>query len=183
MLSFKDFLEERVLSIGLNPKHEVHREVHRQEMHDMLRKAYSRPDIGGYGGYESGSKKESEAIHDDISHSVIKAVKRDGKLSAINLYKKKHGLKSIAVATDGTDRGKSDWKETKIEDNERKRAWGEVSGATEHIQTKIGTPKIPSSRAKELLDKDVKPVPGDDYRYVRKIGDQEHEKIIMGHPK
>lgn len=183
MLTFSAFLQERVLSIGLNPKHEQHREKYRQQMHDMIQKAYSHPDIGGYGGHKSGSKEESDAIHDDITHSVIKAVRRDGKLSAVNLYKKKHGLKSIASATDETKQGKADWKKTKLEDHEKKRAWGETSGSVEHLQTKMGVPKIPSSRAKELLGKDVKPVEGDPHKYVRKIGSHDHEKVMMGHPK
>ena len=74
MLTFSAFLQERVLSIGLNPKHEQHREKYRQQMHDMIQKAYSHPDIGGYGGHKSGSKEESDAIHDDITHSVINTV-------------------------------------------------------------------------------------------------------------
>ena len=91
MLSFKEYLEEeyleeRVLSIGINKDHEHHREKHRGEMHDMLHKAYK--PLGGYSGKKSGSKQESEAIHHDISHSAIKAVKRGGKLSAVALYKK-----------------------------------------------------------------------------------------------
>ena len=148
MLSFKNFLLERVLSIGLNPDHERFRDQHRNEIHDMIRKSYS--PIGGYAGFSSGSEEESKAIHSDISNSVIKAVKRDGKITALNLYKKQHGRKSIASATDGSDQGKKDYLKTKLEDHEQKRAWGEVSGAVEHISKKLGVPGIPSSRAQEL---------------------------------
>ena len=50
MLAFTQFvLTEKVLSIGLNPNHEKYREHHRGEMHDMIRKSYSK--IGGYGGH------------------------------------------------------------------------------------------------------------------------------------
>jgi hypothetical protein len=166
----------------LNDKHEGEREKHRDEIHHMLQKAYSHPDIGGYGGHESGSKKESEAIHHDISHSVIKATKRDGKITAVNLYKKKHGRKSIASATDNSEQGKKDWKKTKLEDHEQKRAWGEVSGKAEHLQKKMGIPVIPANKVGILLGKDIK-IHDDGEHYSRDIGGKEHTKVVMGHPK
>ncbi|MHB8124002.1 MAG: hypothetical protein ACYDG4_18100 [Desulfuromonadaceae bacterium] len=180
MLSFAEYLNERVLSIGLKADHEQHREKHRAEIHDMLRAAYE--PIGGYGGNESGSKAESDAIHHDISNSIIKATKRDGKISSVNLYKDQHGRKSIASATDGSAQGKKDFMSTKGEDHTQKRAWGEVSGKVSHLHSKIGTPDIPASRAKELLGKDVKPH-ADGVHYDRKIGDHEHTKKMVGHPK
>jgi len=177
----EDLLSERILSIGLNNKHDSDREKHRQEIHDILHKSYSHPDIGGYGGAKSGSKEESDAIHHDITHSVIKATKRDGKITAVNLYRKQHGRKSIASGTNGTDQGKKDWAKTKIEDHEQKRAWGEVSGKAEHHQRKIGVPVIPSNKVGALLGKDIKI--HDDEHYSRKIGGQDHTKVAMGHPK
>jgi hypothetical protein len=47
----------------------------------------------------------------------------------------------------------------------------------------MGVPKIPSSRAKELLGKDVTPTPGDEHEYSRKIGKEVYQKTMMGHPK
>lgn len=181
MLTFNQFIIERVLSIGLNPEHEKYREHHRQEMHDMIRKAYSQPELGGYGGLKSGSPEESKAINDDISNSVIKATRRDGKITAVNLYKKQHGRKSIAAATNGTEQGKKDLIKTKLEDTEQQRAWGEVSGKVAHIHKKIGTPDIPASRAKELLGKDV--TPQGEYEYTRNIGGTPHTKKMVGFPK
>lgn len=181
MLTFNDFLTERFISIGFNPSHANKREQHRQEIHDMIQKSYVK--AKGYSGYPSGSDEESKAIHDDITNSNIKAIKRDGKITAVNLYKDKHGRKSIASATNGTPQGKADWEKIKSDDNTQKRAWGEVSGAAMHMQAKLGTPKIPSSRANELLGKKVTPTPGDEYEYSRKIGNEVHKKIMMGHPK
>lgn len=180
MQSFKEFIIEKVLSIGINPKHEHFREIHRKEIHDMIHKSYK--DIGGYSGHESGSKEESDAIHHDINHSLIKATKRNGKISSVNLYKKQHGRKSIASATDGSEQGKKDFKKNKLEDHEQKRAWGEVSGAPEHIQKKMGAPVIPVEKMKKLTGKELEPV-GDTGHYKRKIGGHEHIKIGMGHPK
>jgi hypothetical protein len=184
MLDFRSFvqLDERVLSPGLNPKHEKFRELHRSEIHDMIQKAYSHPSIGGYGGLKSGSEEESKAIHADISSSLIKMTKRDGKISSVNLYKKQFGRKSIASATDGTDQGKSDLKKNKLEDHEMKRAWGEVSGAPEAIQKKMGVPVIPIEKMRKLTGKTLTPV-GDSGHYERTIGGQPHVKLGMGHPK
>jgi hypothetical protein len=180
MQTFNSFLNEHVLSIGLNDKHEKHREAHRKEFHDMIHHAYK--DIGGYAGHKSGSDEESHAIHHDITHSVIKATKRDGKITAVNLYKRQHGRKSIAAATDGTPQGKKDFVKTKIEDHEHKRSWAEVSGKVEHISKKIGVPVIPAKKAGKLIGKEIKHHP-DGEHYTRKIGGHEHTKVAMGHPE
>ena len=179
MLSFSQFMTEHVLSIGLNPKHEKYREQYRNDIHDILRNSYS--GIGGYSGISSGSEDESKSIHNDISNSAMKVVVRKGKVSAVTLYKKQLGRKSIAVGTDGTKRGKLDFMKTAAEDNKMKRSWAEVSGAPEAIMRKIGTPVVPSSEAEKLLGKKVRIV--DKERYRRKIGSHSHEKVIMGHPQ
>ena len=180
MKTYKEFLEEKVLSIGLNDDHEKYREKHRAEIHQMLHHSYK--EIGGYGGSKSGSKEESDKIHDDISHSIIKATKRKGKISSVALYAKKHGRKAIGAATDGSNQGKMDYKKNKLEDHEQKRAWGEVSGAPEHIARKLGVPVVPNHRAEKLTGKKVTP-DSDGEHYTRKIGDHEHRKVIVGHPK
>lgn len=181
MLAFTQFvLTEKVLSIGLNPNHEKYREHHRGEMHDMIRKSYSK--IGGYGGHASGSDEESKTIHDDITNSHIKAIRRNGKISAVSLYKPKFGRKKITAATDGSDQGKQDYIKTTQDDNKMKRAWGEVSGAPEHISRKHGIPVVPNKHAAHLTGKQVELDP-DGEHYVRKIGGHAHKKVIMGHPK
>lgn len=182
MHSFKSFIAEHILSIGINDKDEPKREKHRQEIHDMIQKSYSHPDVGGYGGHTSGSKEESHAIHHDITHSLIKATTRNGKVTAVNLYKKQHGRKSIASGHDGSDQGKKDYMKTKLSDHEHKRAWGEVSGGVEHVAKKMGVPVIPTNKAGKLIGKEITPV-GDTGHYKRKIGGHEHTKIAMGHPK
>ena len=106
MLTFKQYCNEAYISIGLNSDHERYREMFRDQMHNMLRLSYVK--INGYGGLGSGSKAESDAIHNDISNSIIKAVRRGSELTAIILYKQKYGRKSIAVATNGTPKGKQD---------------------------------------------------------------------------
>lgn len=183
MFSFKGYLVERFLSIGYNKDHEVHREKHREEIHKILHKSYSHPDIGGYGGIKSGSKEESDAIHHDITHSNIKAVKRNGKITAVNLYKDKHGRKLIAAGTDGSDQGKHDWRKVVHDDHHQKRAWAEVSGSVEKAFHKTGMPKVSNERASHLTGKSDVRKHADGHTYTRKIGDGDHDKVIMGHPK
>lgn len=181
MESFKHFITEKVLSIGINPEHEDFREKHRQEIHDMLHNSYST--IGGYAGLESGSKEESEAIHHDITNGLIKATKRNGKLTAVSIYKKSHGRKLIAAGSDGTKQGSADFKKTNLEDNTQKRAWAEVSGAVEKISRNQGHPEVSSDRAEKLLPgKKVTKEKGTNY-YTRDIGGKPHRKIMLGHPK
>jgi hypothetical protein len=188
MKTFKSFIlenqliTEKIISIGLHPSQESQREKHRQEIHDILHRSYAHPSIGGYSGHSSGSKEESDAIHKDISNSVIKATKRNGKITSVNLYKKQYGRKSIASGTDGSPQGKKDWSKTKIEDHEQKRAWSEVSGAAEHYQRKIGVPVIPSNKAGKLLNKEIHPHE-DGEHYGREIGGSMHTKVMMGYTK
>lgn len=179
MLSFLEFMTEHVLSIGINPKHEPYREALRPEIHDILRKSYET--IGGYSGLPSGSEDESKSIHSDISHSMMKVVTRDGKVSSVVLYKPQHGRKAIAVGTASSKRAKMDYKKTAEDDIKQKRSWAEVSGAPEAIQRKLGAPTVPSSEAEGLLGKKVRLINRE--RYARMIGGSEKEKVIMGHPK
>lgn len=173
-------LTEKVLSIGLNPAHEIFRTQHRDEMHDMLRNSYIR--VGGYGKLGSGTEEESKAIYADIDSSIIKAIKRNGKISAINLYKQKFGRKSIATANDGSMQAKQDAKKIKIEDRDLQRAWGEVSDVPEIMAKNMKIPVVPASRASELLNKQVELDP-DNEHYYREIGGKKTRKIIVGYPK
>lgn len=151
MKSYKQFITERVLSVGLNPKHANVLEPHRQEIHDILRTAYH--PIGGYAGITSGSKEESDRIHYDLSKHIVKATRRNGKITSVNIYRDLHGRKSIASASDGTTQGKEDWIKNKEEDIKHQRAWGEVSGKVQHIMAKLGAPKISSKDAERLTGK------------------------------
>ena len=183
MKKLKDFLNETFLSIGLNPKHEVHRHHHADEIFNLMRKSYANVE-GGYGGKGTGTEAEEADIRADIHNPnhIIKAVRRNGKISAVTIYKKHHGRKSIAIGTDGTTQGKLDVKKVMMDDKKMERSWAEVSGAPEAIKRKIGFPVVPAHRAKELTGKpDIRIK--DHERYVRKIGTSDHEKVIMGYPK
>lgn len=184
MKAFEEYIEERVLSIGLNPKHEKFRTSHEREIHDAIQKSYSTVH-GGYGGHGSGSKKESEAILADIRNKdhIIKATRRDGKVDSAVIYKRSHGRKIIALGSTGTTQGKKDLSKT-VDDDKRpeRNAWGELSDRAENYYRKKGYKVQPSSKAKKLTGKDDVEVQ-DDERYTRKIGGERHSKVIMGNPK
>lgn len=177
---FEEFIQEKVLSIGINPEHEKYREKHREEIHHILKHSYK--DIGGYGGKGHGSKEEHEDIHKDISNLHIKATKREGKITSVNLYKPQHGRKSVGSGTDGSPEGKRDFLHNKKEDHHQKRAWGEVSGKVEHLTKKLGFPIVKAKHAEKLLGKKVTPHE-DGEHYDRDIGGHQHTKVIVGHPK
>ena len=174
-------ITEKVLSIGMNPAHEPHRERFRSQIHDLIQRSYSHPSIGGYKSITSGSKEESAEIHNDITHSMIKAVHRGGNITAVRLYRDQHGRKAVASGSDGTHQGKKDFLKIGLEDHTQKRSWGEVSGAPEHIARKMGSPVIPSSQAGKLLNKPVTHI--DHEYYSRDIGGVHHKKVMVGYPK
>jgi hypothetical protein len=183
MHSFKQYITERILSIGFNPEHERFREQHRQDIHDILQRSYKAVE-GGYGGLGSGTEEESKAIHNDISNLNIKATRRDGKITAVNLYKDQYGRKSVATGHDGTIEGKSDWKRVASEDIHQtdRHVWGEVSGGSEIAKKRLGAQEIPFEKMGRLTGKKLDRV-GDSNRYVRDIGGEPHEKVGIGNPK
>lgn len=183
MKRFQEYMQERVLSIGLNPDHEKFRQSHEDEIHDAMRSSYAQ--IGGYGGLGSGSKEESEAIRADIRNKdhIIKATRRGGKVNSAVIYKKKFGRKAIALGSDGSRQGKLDIGKT-VDDDKRpdRNAWAELSDNAEKFYRKRGYMVQPPSKAKKLTGKDDVEVQ-DAERYTRNIGGHKHSKVIMGNPK
>jgi hypothetical protein len=180
MISYFQYLQEKVINIGFDSKeHAQKRETHRHEIHALLRRSYA--EIGGYLGLGSGTPDEDIAIHKDISHSMIKGIRRNGKLVTVKLYKDAHGRKSIAAGTDGSDAGKQGFRDVLQADAKRERSWGEFSGAVAHISRKIGTPEIPVETMPKLLGKKITPTTGNSY--TREIGGKTIEKTGFGFPK
>ena len=62
------------------------------------------------------------------------------------------------------------------------RAWGEVSGAPEHIARKMGMPIIPNTEVERLINKPIRKH-DDGEHYSRPIGGKEHTKMAVGYPK
>lgn len=181
MLSFSEFLQEKVLNIGLNPKHKGHREKYRQQIHDVIQKSYAGVK-GGYGGQGSGSEAESKAIHADISDNAIKATRRGGAITQATIYKQKHGRKIIATGHNQTPQGKADWHKTAGEDVKHKRAWIEASGAAKAAYKSKGMTQRAAARAPALTGKSDVEVKNR-REYTRNIGGERHTKTILGFPK
>ena len=110
---------------------------------------------------------------------------KGGKIVAAVIYKTQLGRKAFLAGSDGTTEGKQALYSIISEDAEQKErnAGVEVSGAPEHLYKKYGHVPIPNEVAEEILNKIGKKVTAlnpDGYHYTRKIGNQEHEKIMMG---
>lgn len=183
MLTFNQYLQEKVINVGFNPEHDKFREQYRNQIHDILRRSYSSVE-DGYGGMGHGTPEESSAIHNDITNSNMKLTKRGDTITSVNLYKDKFGRKSIATGHDGTPQGKKDWRMIATDDIKQthRNVWGELSGASEHVKKKLGSPEIPVSKMGEITGKDIKPT-GEGNRYTRIIGGKTHEKVGVGNPK
>lgn len=144
------------------------------EVWDILQSSYEK--AGGF--------KSSESLEQLIKKSGLwKIITRNGKISAVNIYKHQYGRKTIASGTNGTLQGKKDYFKLKNEDVDLKRVWGEVSGAPEHLLKKYGATPIPNKFAEFLTKKLILSYDEDGYHYVRLIQGEPHRKIIYGNVK
>lgn len=150
------------------------KEKYVDQVWDMLQKAYA-----PIGGFKSASSKE-ELISDS---NLWKLVRRGGKIVTVMIYKDKHGRKSIACATDGTDQGKADLMKTKDDDSRLRRAWAEVSGAVERIMIKTKATPVPNKYAAKLTGKEILGYDVDGVHYTRLIAGEPHVKAIYGYPE
>ena len=165
--TYKNFLLERVLNL-FTPEE---KKEYADEVWEILQKSYSK--IGGF--------KSATDADDLVGDSWLwKVVRRNGKISAVNIYKDKNGRKSIAVGTDGTAQGKKDFYMVKDDDINLGRSWAEVSGAAEHIMLKGGAKPIPNKYAAILTKKEIVEYNPDGFHYTRLIQGHPHEKIIVG---
>lgn len=141
---------------------------------DVLQQSYEK--IGGL--------KTAETPEQLIKKSGLwKLITRNGKVSAVNIYKNKYGRKVIAGGTNGSLQGKKDYFKLRNEDIDLKRVWSEVSGAPEHLMKKYGAIPIPSKFAEFLTKKLILSYDEDGYHYERLIQGSPHTKIIYGHIK
>ena len=166
-MKINDLLVERVL----NAFDKESKEAYAKEVWDMLQKAYA--SIGGFG---SASSPE-ELINDS---GLWKMVKRNGAITAVNIYKDKFGRKAIASATDGSVQGKRDYFMITKDDVNLKRSWAEVSGSPEKIMARMDATPIPAKFAAMLTGTELLHFNDDGSHYTRLIAGHPHEKIIYG---
>lgn len=179
MLSFKQFLIERIINLGF--KNPGDRHPYSSEIHKIIRDAYK--PINGYMGLGHRTKAEREAIHSDIHNDshAIKLYRHGGKIRTAVIYKKDENgnRKIIAAGTDGSEHGKDGLVNHILKDDHHMhRAWVEASGALHHVMKKIGFEEIPPDKVQRVTKKHIEPLP--DGGYVRMIGGHPHVKHALG---
>ena len=184
VISFKDYLNETVLNIGLSDSDRDLRTKHEAHISDILKSSYK--SVGGYGGLGSGSSEEHSAITADIHNPnhFIKGTVRDGKLVAVSLYRKTDaGRKRIASGTDGSTDGKKGYIKSQEEDRDRKErnAYSEVSHKPEEIAKKMGVPQVSNDDVSKIIGKPIEKLPNGTH-YQRDLGGVKRTKVMVGHP-
>jgi len=160
-------LTERFLTLISNSERSKYLDI----VWDMLEKSYAK--IGGFKSVDSKDTLIKET-------SLWKLVRKNNKIVAVSIYSDKLGRKAIGGATDGTDEGKKALYQIWLEDIKQNRAWAEVSGAAEHIKTKLGEKPVPNKFVAQILGKTLISLNPDGYHYTRLIAGEPHEKLLVG---
>lgn len=189
MQSFSSYLAEAF--VNLLPHHEDQKHAHKKEVFDLVQKAYE-----SQGGIHGNGFKSPDDMVKNIH--MWKMHKKDGKVKAVTLYKDSgNGRKRVAVATDGSDEGKTAASKMMTDDFTRSRAHAEVSGKSlsflkKHVNVKDHAHSFEYAKAYHAKAGDHVERPADDdpevvrhpelkdHFYVRKIGGQNHTKLMMG---
>lgn len=191
MLRFCELINEHFVNlIGDDPK----KHEHKEEAFRLLQHAYK--PIGGIHG--SGFKSPDDMVKNIPMWKLKK--NREGKISALTMYKDKNGRKAVAAATDGTDEGKKHLASIMKADLTHKRSYSEKSGPALSF-VKRHTPDgfvksvaLHPDHVKKLMpDEEFRDAPHDDpevvkhpdlkdHFYQRKIGGEWHTKISLGTP-
>ncbi len=180
-MRYNEFLIERVLNLH-TPEEKM---PYAQEVWDMLQRSYE-----NIGGFKSASSVE-ELMNEP---GYWKVVRRDGRLTAVNIYKKVPRTKTykvIASATEteydpekkrykATKPGFKDYEMVKSGDVKMKRSWAEVSDKAEKMMQLAGAKPVPNEYAELLTGKNILELNPDGYHYTRLIQGEPHEKIIYG---
>lgn len=173
-MKLKKIVESLIFERYVNVFTKSDKEKYALEVWDMIQKSYAK--IGGY----KGASNANDLVTDS---DLWKMVRKNGKIIAVTVYKDKFGRKSIVSATDGTDAGKQALFSIWLEDLKLQRSWSEVSGKAAEIKLKQGFKPVPNKYAAQILDKEIKSLNPDGFRYTRTIGGTPYEKMIVGNVK
>lgn len=143
---------------------------------ELLQKAYQK-----IGGFKSALTK-ADLMSDSYLWSLVRRSDTK-KITALRIFKKSFGLKSIGMATDGTPQGLAALK--KMLRRHLTIAWGEVSGPALKLLLAIGGGKykVPNTHAEKLLKGKLITLNPDGFSYQRMIGGRLETKVIIGSPK
>lgn len=175
----------------IGSRHEKEMHAHKHEVHALLKKSYEK--IGGISG--SGFKDAD----DMVKHIPMwKVHKKEGKITAVTMYKDKHGRKGVAAGTDGSEHGKKALGHMMHNDASRKQAWGETSGPALAFRKRqdpdLHKKAIPHDTVKKMFHgEEIRKPPHDDpevlkhpelkhHFYQRNIGGHWHTKAAFGDP-
>lgn len=173
MKNLYDFILERYV----NAISEDEMRKYGPEIVDLLQKAYA--GIGGCKGLET-----IDQICQDSD--MIKMVRKNGKIIAVRLYTfKRSGRKSMAMASDGTEEGKTALFKILNDDFRLKdrNAWSEQSGkALGSSLKRKGCVICPNYVALSVMPDKAKDITlkDDGFFYTRNIGGELHTKCIVG---
>lgn len=116
--------------------------------------------------------------------NISNLVEKNNKVVAGFLYKDKNGRKLVAGFTDGSREGKIEFaKMLKDEFTNNRGTYSEISAEIleymkKYVSTDISNYLLPAEIAKEVIDDEIK-ITGE-YTFVRNIGGEPHEKILVG---
>lgn len=166
------FLVERFINIFSNNdmKHKYMNQVWK-----ILQDSYAY--IGGIKGEEFVSP---EAM---LKVPFWKLSIKNGNVVMVRMYKDHNGRKTIAGGTDGSIEGKTAMMQTMKSDFQQ--GYSEVSGAAEtFIQKRFpelyNKFRIPANQVSDIIHKKIELIDGDEYHYMRTIGGEKVEKILLG---
>ena len=191
MDTFKDFiLNERFQN--LLPQHEDEKHKHSQHVFGMVQKAYQ--SLGGIHG--SGFKNPADMVKNIPMWKLHKD--STGKVRGVALYKDKTGRKRVAMASDGSNEGKSGLANIIKSDVSQHRSHAEISGPSLSFHKKQIGDLRPHALSREAAQKAMPgdrlgvPHPNDpelvrhpelkDHFYTREIGGETHTKLMIGTP-
>jgi hypothetical protein len=169
MKKFDEFLAERVVNVWTPEDKKKYMPL----VWNMMQKSYVKA-----GGFHSADSPEDLAN----KSKLWKLHRKNGEITAAVIYKDAHGRKVIAGGTNGSEEGKHGLMHINSEDITKHRAWGEFSGAMEHLMLKHGAKYISHAHVERLTGKSVLKKHDDGVHYDRDIGGHTHTKALMGYP-
>ena len=193
MITFKQFINSIVTESFVNifPHDEEKQNTHINALHDLVHKAYAAD--GGIRGADFESPESMKKI------PMIKMNRKDGVINAAAFYKGgSGGRKRVAIATNGTEEGKSALANIMTSDLKTDRSYGESSKRSlsflhkhMHADDVLKFAIHPDTIKKLRPNDEFRDVPHDDthlskyphlknHFYQRKIGGAWETKVALG---
>lgn len=171
--TFLQFLKESYVDLFSDEEKSKYAEL----VFDLVQKSYAKK-----GGILGNGFRSPEDMVKNIKH--IKLSRRNNKVVAGFLYKDKNGRKLVAGFTDGSREGKIEFaKMLKDEFTNNRGTYSEISAEIleymkKYVSTDVSKYLLPAELAKEVLDDEIEIT--EENTYVRNIGGEPHEKILIG---